>query len=134
MVLGPGVEVNPVKGDAMRANGNFRDDAAHVAFEAIAIHAKVARGVAQADQAGREGHGSGHSRQFANPPTENHRGVSGEFRPILGGTSRLIPVKTYRYSPSRLWQECIKLTPDGIRHDFDVDSESRTFLGVVAQS
>jgi len=50
MFVGPGVQVNTVKGDALRPNANYRDVWADVAVEAIFVHAKVSRCIAKPDK------------------------------------------------------------------------------------
>jgi hypothetical protein len=54
MVLGPRVEVNPIKGNAMNSNGDFGNETTYFAAKSIAVHAEVAVRVAQADQLWRE--------------------------------------------------------------------------------
>jgi hypothetical protein len=43
MFVGPRVQVNTVKGDALCANSNNRDVRPHFAIEAVLVHAQVAR-------------------------------------------------------------------------------------------
>ena len=50
IVVGPGIEVKPVKGDALRTNWNHAEERTDVAIEAIFIHAEIGRGVAQSDE------------------------------------------------------------------------------------
>ena len=59
IVVGPGIEVKPVKRDSLRADGNHIQERTHVAIEAIFVHAEIRRGVAQADVARQEGRGLG---------------------------------------------------------------------------
>lgn len=58
MLVGPGVQVKPVKGDALHADGNFGQVRPHDGAENLAIHAEVGWRVAHADEAGihRMGH------------------------------------------------------------------------------
>jgi hypothetical protein len=51
IVVGPGIEVKPVKGDALRPNWNHVEERTDVAIEAIFVHAKIRRSVAQPDEA-----------------------------------------------------------------------------------
>jgi hypothetical protein len=51
IVVGPGIEVKPVKGDALPTNWNHVEERTDVAIEAIFVHAEVRRGVAQSDEA-----------------------------------------------------------------------------------
>jgi hypothetical protein len=38
MLVGPRVQVNPVKGDSLRANSDHGEEGAHFAIEAIFVH------------------------------------------------------------------------------------------------
>ena len=51
IVVGPGIEVKPVKGDSLRADWNHGEERTNVAIEAIFVHAEIGRGVAQPDEA-----------------------------------------------------------------------------------
>ncbi len=59
IVVGPGIEVKPVKGDAVSADRNRGEERTNVAIEAILVHAEIRRGVAQADEARQERRGLG---------------------------------------------------------------------------
>ncbi len=88
MLLHPGVEFKPVEGepvegDALGANGNFGDMGADFGVEAVAVHAQVARGVAEADEP-REQH----------EPRERHWLVPGRR------AHRASPVRCARYGRS----------------------------------
>ena len=50
IVVGPGVEVKAVKGDALRPDGDHGQQWADLAIEAILVHSEIRRGVAQADK------------------------------------------------------------------------------------
>jgi hypothetical protein len=50
MFVGPGVQVNTVKGDTLPSNANHRDVRADLAIEAIFVHAQVSRGISKADE------------------------------------------------------------------------------------
>lgn len=71
MLLHPGVEFKPVEGDALGANGDFGDMGADFGVEAVAVHAQVARGVAEADQPGEEREPRG--RRWLVPRRRAHR-------------------------------------------------------------
>jgi hypothetical protein len=47
MFVGPGVEVNTVKGNALRPNADHCDARADFAVEAVFVHAQVLRGVSE---------------------------------------------------------------------------------------
>ena len=51
IVVGPGIEVKPVKGNALRTDWNHVEERANVAIEAIFVHAQVRWGVAQSNEA-----------------------------------------------------------------------------------
>jgi hypothetical protein len=57
MVVGPGVEVKAIEGDAAIADRDFSKKGAHLSIEAVAVHAQVRRCVAVPDEAGKDGHG-----------------------------------------------------------------------------
>jgi len=46
MVIRPGVQINTIEGDALRANWNDRDVRTHVVVEAVLVHAEISRRVA----------------------------------------------------------------------------------------
>jgi hypothetical protein len=54
IVIRPGVQINAIEGDALRADGNRRDVRTHVVIEAVLVHAEVSRRVAQANEAWQE--------------------------------------------------------------------------------
>jgi hypothetical protein len=54
IVIRPGVQINAVEGDALRADGNRRDVRTHVVIEAVLVHAEVSRRVAQSNEARQE--------------------------------------------------------------------------------
>jgi hypothetical protein len=49
-LIDPRVEFKPVEGNALHTDTDFGERAAHLGVEAIAVHAEVARRVAEADQ------------------------------------------------------------------------------------
>ena len=51
IVVRPCIEVNAVEGDSLDADAESDDAGAHLAVEAVLVHAEVAGGVAQADEA-----------------------------------------------------------------------------------
>jgi hypothetical protein len=51
IVVGPGIEVKPVKRDSLRADGNHIQERTHVAIEAIFVHAEIGGRVAQSNEA-----------------------------------------------------------------------------------
>jgi hypothetical protein len=51
ILVGPGIEVKLVKRDSLRADGDHIQERTNVAIEAIFVHAKIGRGVAQPDEA-----------------------------------------------------------------------------------
>jgi hypothetical protein len=52
IVVGPGIEVKPVKGDPLRADRDHPEHRTHVAIEAILVHAEIRGSVAQPDEPG----------------------------------------------------------------------------------
>ena len=50
IVLRPGVHFKPIKGNALLANGNFREAYPNVPIESVLIHSQVAGGITQADK------------------------------------------------------------------------------------
>ena len=52
----PGIHFKAVEGDSLPANSEFGQDGAHLPVEAVAVHAQVGWGVAEADQAGLDLH------------------------------------------------------------------------------
>ena len=54
IVIRPGVQINAIERDALRADGNRRDVRTHVVVEAVLVHAEVARRVAQPNEARQE--------------------------------------------------------------------------------
>ena len=50
IVIRPGVQINAIKRDALRADGNHCDVRSHVAIEAVLVHAQVQRRIAQANE------------------------------------------------------------------------------------
>ena len=54
IVIRPGVQINAIKRDALRADRNDRDVRAHVVVEAVLVHAEVCRRIVQSDEARRE--------------------------------------------------------------------------------
>ena len=51
IVVGPGIEVKPVKGDPLGADRDLVQERTNVAIEAIFVHAEIRRGIAQTDEA-----------------------------------------------------------------------------------
>jgi hypothetical protein len=51
IVVGPGIEVKPVKGDPLGADRDRKEERTNLAIEAILVHAEIGRGVAQPDEA-----------------------------------------------------------------------------------
>jgi hypothetical protein len=51
IVVGPGIEVKPIKGDTLRTDGDRGEEGTNVAIEAILVHAEVRRSVAHANEA-----------------------------------------------------------------------------------
>ena len=54
IVIRPGVQINAIEGDALRANRDDRDVRTHFMIEAVLVHAEVSRRVAQTDEARQE--------------------------------------------------------------------------------
>jgi hypothetical protein len=50
IVVGPGIEVKPVKSNPLRPNWNHGKQRSDLAVEAILVHSEIGRGVAQADK------------------------------------------------------------------------------------
>ena len=59
MLVGPGVEVKAVEGDALCADWNDGDAWTHFAVEAVLVHAEKGWGGAEADEAWGDGVGHG---------------------------------------------------------------------------
>jgi hypothetical protein len=57
MVVGPGVEVKTIEGDAAIADRDFDEERPDLRVEPVAVHAEVCRRVAVADEAGEDLHG-----------------------------------------------------------------------------
>jgi hypothetical protein len=57
MVVGPGVEVKTIEGDAAIADRDLGEERADFGVEPVAVHAEVRRRVAVADEAGEDLHG-----------------------------------------------------------------------------
>ena len=53
-MLHPGVQFKPVEGDALFADADFDEIRPYLGIEAVAIHAEVARRIAEANQPGRD--------------------------------------------------------------------------------
>jgi len=53
MVVRPTVEVKAVKGDSLGADRNGHQLGPHLAIEAIAVHAEIARRIPKANETGR---------------------------------------------------------------------------------
>ncbi len=51
IVVGPGIEVKPVKGDPLGADRDRGEERTNVAIEAISVHAEIGRCVPQPDKA-----------------------------------------------------------------------------------
>jgi len=51
IVVGPGIEIKPVKGDPLRADRDRKEERTNLTIEAILVHAEIGRGIAQADEA-----------------------------------------------------------------------------------
>ena len=60
MVVGPGVEVKTIEGDAAIADRDFGEERPDFGIEPVAVHAEVGRRVAVADEAGEDLHGGSH--------------------------------------------------------------------------
>jgi len=56
-VVHPGIHFKAVEGDTLPADPKFSQGGAHLTVKAVAVHAQVGRGVAEADQAGLDLHG-----------------------------------------------------------------------------
>ena len=61
MVVGPGVEVKTVEGDAAIADRDFGEERSDFGVEPVAVHAEVCGRVAVADEAGEDLHGGSSS-------------------------------------------------------------------------
>ena len=51
IVVGPGIEVKPVKRDSLRADGDHIQERTNLAIEAIFVHAEIGGRVAKTDEA-----------------------------------------------------------------------------------
>jgi len=83
IVVGPGVEFKPIEGDALAADGDHGDVGSDLAVEAIAVHAEVLRGIAQAQYAGGDegvGHGDSVTAREEGRQRLSNR-LSGQFAP-----------------------------------------------------
>ena len=58
MVVGPGIEVKAVKGNPLGADGDLGEMRPHGGIEAVAVHAEVARRIAEANDARKNAHRS----------------------------------------------------------------------------
>ena len=47
MVVGPCIEVKAVKGDALRADRNYRYTGTHFAIESVLVHAEIRRRISE---------------------------------------------------------------------------------------
>jgi hypothetical protein len=56
MLLGPPIQVKAIEGDTLGTDGDLGHPGAHLGVEPIAVHAEVARCIAQPDQAGQQQH------------------------------------------------------------------------------
>ena len=54
ILIRPGIEVKPVKGDALGADRDSLHQRANLAIEAVFVHTEVGRGIAQADESRHE--------------------------------------------------------------------------------
>jgi hypothetical protein len=54
IVVGPRIEVKPVKGDSLSADWDRGEPRTNLAIEAVFVHADIRRGVAQSDKARQE--------------------------------------------------------------------------------
>ena len=54
IIVGPGIEVKPVKGDPLGADWNRGEKRTNLAIEAIFVHAEIRRGVAEPDETRQE--------------------------------------------------------------------------------
>ena len=50
IVVGPGIEIKPVKSDPLGADWNDGKQRTNLAIETILVHSEIRRGVAQADK------------------------------------------------------------------------------------
>jgi hypothetical protein len=51
IVVGPGIEVKPVKGNPLGADRDHGEERTNLTIEAIFVHAEIRRGIAQPDEA-----------------------------------------------------------------------------------
>jgi hypothetical protein len=56
-VVHPGIHFKAIEGDALPADSNFGQGAAHFPVKAVGVHAQVGGRVAEADQSGLDLHG-----------------------------------------------------------------------------
>lgn len=56
MVVGPGVEVKTIEGDAAIADRDFGEERPNLGIEPVAVHAEIRRCVALPDEAGKDRH------------------------------------------------------------------------------
>jgi hypothetical protein len=54
ILIRPGIEVKPVKGDALGADRDGRHERANLTIEAVFVHTEVGRGIAQPDESRHE--------------------------------------------------------------------------------
>ena len=50
IIVGPGIEVKPVKSDPLRADRDHLEERANVAIEAIFVHPEIQRRIAEANE------------------------------------------------------------------------------------
>jgi hypothetical protein len=50
MLVGPCIKVKAIEGDAVRSDRDDGDGGAHLAVEAVLVHAEIPRGISEPDQ------------------------------------------------------------------------------------
>jgi hypothetical protein len=73
MLLGPLIQVKTIEGDTLGTDRYLGHPGAYLCIEPIAVHAKVARCIAQPDQAGQQQHRGGPVPKV-NGPDQNKTG------------------------------------------------------------
>ena len=53
ILLRPGVHFKPIKGNALLANGNFREAYPNLPVESVLVHSQVAGGITQTNKSGK---------------------------------------------------------------------------------
>ena len=81
IVVGPGIEVKPVKSDSLRADWNHGEERTNVAIEAIFVHAEIRGGVAHANEARQQAEMASGKRLVCSERRMSREGIFDHRRP-----------------------------------------------------